>query len=425
MDDIASFRPGVWNGKPFGPEFIRTLHDNFQKYSAGASPYYRPYLSINHKNAVAMGDGFTVKDLRFGVVDGARVGPGHTLVLSAGEIPEPVGAMRNSGQLTEPSIEFFEPVYDDDGNLVDGFRRPDNSIEPGPVLKCLTFLGSDAPAVKGLPPLPAAKFSHGARVSKFGVAMDRTAMLEALKAFNVDTSIIPDAIPDEVIAAWLASLQAAQAGQSQAPGNTAPDATGGQAGSGATTMADATALAPTLAPAPVPGPAPIPGVGNAQPSTVTLKFADAATASVFTNLQSQLRTLGGQVGVLAQQNAASANRDKETRVRRFLDSLATPDRDGKVRITPAQKETLAPLLMKCDTVKVRKFADGKGVGSELDEMENLMTAKFPPIRQFGEKFHDPLVGGGNGTGVSAETRRLVLSGSSVGRAILAKATTKN
>jgi hypothetical protein len=423
MDDIASFRPGVWNGKPFGPEFIRTLHDNFQRYSSGASPYYRPYLSINHKNAVAMGDGFTVKDLRFGVVDGAKVGPGHTLVLSAGEIPEPVGRMRNGGQLTEPSIEFFEPVYDDDGNLVDGFRRPDNSIEPGPVLKCLTFLGSDAPAVKGLPPLPAAKFSHGARVSKFGAnAMDRTAMLEALKAFNVDTSIIPDAIPDEVIAAWLASLQAAQAGQSQAP---ATDATGGQAGSGATTMADATVGAASLVPAPVSAAPTIPGVGNAQPSTVTLKFADAATASVFTNLQNQLRTLGSQVGVMAQQNEANANRDKETRVRRFLDSLATPDRDGKVRITPAQKDTLAPLLMKCDTVKVRKFADGKGTGSELDEMENLMLAKFPPIRQFGEKFHDPVTGNGSGVGVSAETRRLVLSGSSVGRAILAKATTKN
>lgn len=424
FDNIASFRPGIWNGKPFDAQFIKALSDNFQKYSAGDSPYYRPYVSINHKDFAAADGGISLRDLRFGVIRGARVNPGGVLALDAAEVPEVVGSMRNAGLLTDPSIEFFEPVFDESGKQIDGFRRQDGTLEPGPVLKCLTLLGSEAPAVKGLPPLPAAKFSHGGKVSRFGAnVMDRASILAALQAMKVDTSVIPDSVPDEVLAAWLASLQAANSGSATAPG----------AGDATQQMSDVTtpAITPTVIP-PTPTPDPtavtVPGIGpGQQPSQVVLKFADQASAQAFggllTGLQHQMRAIGGQVASLNTVTAAHANRDKEARVSRFLDTLATPDREGKVRITPAQKGTLYPLLMKCDTVTVRKFADGKTTGSEMDEMERSILSTYQPIKTFGDKLKDPATGP-NGGGLTPETRKMILSGSSAGRALLAKQTAK-
>ena len=248
LSDVASFQPGTWNGREHDAAFVRKLVDNFHKYSTGPQPYYVPYISINHDDK-----------LQAGRVEAARLKPGNVLSLDGADIPEPVGAWRNAGGLVQPSIEYFEPVRDQAGQLVDGFRKPDGSIEDGPVLKCLTLLGADAPAVKGLPPLPFAKFSHGGRVRKFsnlfseGAGMDRAAMIAALQAMQVDTSGITDVVPDEVLKAWLDSLQKASAAPvaPEVPAPQMADALGGVA----------------AAPAPAPS---IPGIGSAQPSSVVL-----------------------------------------------------------------------------------------------------------------------------------------------------------
>lgn len=427
MDGVESFRPGTWNGRKFDSAFISAMRDNFVRYSTGPTPYYRPYLSINHEDFKKFADsqgvgGFDVKDVRFGTVDGAWVTPDGRLILNAGNVPEPVGVMRNSGLLAEPSIEFFEPVYDEAGKLVDGFRRPDGSIEPGPVLKSLTLLGADAPAVKGMSALPVAKFASGARVSRFGVTpMDRAATLEALKALGVDVSMVTDAVPDEFLTAILNMLQAKNAAPPVA------DATAGATGQ----MADATIPSLTPTPAPVPDAAgtsvALPGIpGGAQPSQVVLKFADATSAQrlggYLAGVQAQMNGFAAQMAALNTQASGTLNAAKHAKVVRFVDQLATPDASGKARITPAQKDGLVRDLMRYDDLKVRRFADGKASGSELDERVREIEATFPAVKTFGEKMPDPSAGNG-GPALTPQTREMILSGSAVGRQILARRAT--
>lgn len=429
LSDIASFKPGVWNGKPHDARFVQQLCDNFQKYSAGPNPHYQPYISLNHKD-----------ELQSGYVAAARMKPGYVLSLDGDGIPEPVGKWRNAGGIRQPSIEYFEPVYDANGTLIDGFRRPDGSIEPGPVLKCLTLLGADAPAVKGLPDLPFATFHHvridprnpgaKARVRKFanskGASMDRAAIIAALQALGMDTSSITDVIPDEFLKSVLDLMQAAAQNPPPTP---APDAT--------QQMADALAGLPTPAPALPAGGVTVPGVGNVgQPSQLVMKFRDRTNpAMVLEDVVAHSAAIERYYAALAANtarnmtavNTASAQQAHSAKfndVTAFVTGLATADKDGFVRCLPAERHGLIALLMKCDNLTYRKFADGKTTGSELQEMKATLLATRPKIKATGEKLQDPARGntpGGGGsdaTTVDPDRRHRMLSATAQGRAVL-------
>lgn len=430
LADVASFSPGVWNGKPHDKKFIEQLAANFAKYSTGPNPYYQPYVSLNHKD-----------ELRGGFVGAARVSADSVLHLDAENVPEPVGAWRNAGGLTQPSIEYFEPVYDDAGKLVDGFRRPDGSIEPGPVLKCLTLLGNDAPANKGLPDLPFATYSHhhprhraeGGRVRRFsndpnlGATMDRAAMIAALTAAGIDMTSVTDAVPDEFLKAVLDMMQKS-ATPADLPAAPAPEMADAFAGVGA---------APAIPAAPAPAASGIPGIGTAQPSSVVLKFKDTTPAGIAQGMADFQATVNAQVQSIlatATANMAAVNRAaaqqahaaKFNDVTAFVASLGKPDAKGNVRIQPAQKVAITALLMKCDGTRVRKFADGKRDGSELDEMKANLSATLPFLK-FSEKMPDGsgagvVTPGGRGTaggGIDPERRARMLSATPQGRALLA------
>lgn len=414
LEDVAAFHPGVWNGKDHDAAFVKALVDNFKKYSSGPTPYYRPYVSLNHKD-----------ELQSGFVSGARLKSGSVLSLDADDVPEPVGKWRAAGAIRQPSIEYFEPVYDEKGKLVDGFRKPDGSIETGPVLKALTLLGADSPGVKGLPELPFAKYSHtpvhpafarGARVRRFsnsgGDVMDRAAMIAALQALNMDVSGITDAVPDEVLKAFLTALQATQ-GTPAAP---APDAV--PPVQMADTLSGAgNAIVPATAPA-------IPGVPSGQPSKVTLQFTDkTATKEWVDGIEAQLNRIIQTNAAVVRQSAEAANVAKFADVTAFVTALATPDAKGMVKIQPAQRAPLVALLMKCDNVTVRKFADGKKEGSELAEMKAQLAATLPPYK-LGDKMPDPQrnePGAGPGVRghIDPERRQQMLAATPQGRAVLA------
>lgn len=420
LDGIEAFKPGVWNGEEYDHAFVESLHSNFQRFSSGESAHYRPYLTLNHQD-----------HFRFGTVDRADL-DGEKLILSAADVPEAIGAWRNAGAVTEPSIEFFLPVRDESGTLVDGFRGPDGEIVDGPVLKCLTLLGPDAPAVKGLSQLPVATFAcAGGRVKRVrmsdsvsptatGGTVDRASVLSALQALGMDTTLITDVVPDEVLQAFLTTLQSIQAGGAAGtPPAGAP-------------MADLTTPAlpaPALAaPAVADNSVSIPGVatGGAQPSQVVLKFADNASAKAagafLGNMQAQFNKMVADFGAVGSALSAQANQVKVAKVQAFADRLATPDSTGRVRLTPAQKPPMIALLMKCDGAAVRKFADGKGQGTELDEMMKSIESTLPVVKHMGEKFpdHAPGTPGGQGAGLDPSNRRLILSGSMAGRALLAR-----
>lgn len=228
LTGIVSFRPGTWNGIEVSEQDERDMVANFAKYSTGDSPYYSPYISINHKD-----------ELKSGSVSNAYM-QGDRLVLDGKNIPSEVGEWIESHQIEQPSIEFWKPTYEN-GKIVEGFMCPDGQYSQTCVLKCVTFLGNDAPAVKGLPnlPMPAPQhqqFSHRKQTAKaltfactagMGDMMgDRAQMLAALQAMGFDTTSWPDTMPDEVIASILKGVQAQSANPANAATGSATTNTG-------------------------------------------------------------------------------------------------------------------------------------------------------------------------------------------------------
>src|SRR5882724_5189883 len=203
MADIASFQPGYWKGNYYTPEFVKSLHDNFQKYSAGDSPYYVPFLNLNHKD-----------EFRYGSIVNATM-DGDILKLSARKIPKPIADMVRNEHIAERSIEFYEPKMVD--GKQEGFFGPDGKLVNGPVIRCLSLLGNQSPAVKGLGPLPTptpesgstSKFherpSQRKTVSRFSDNAEDSQMnqelLDQLKTLKFDVTLIPADATDELLKA--------------------------------------------------------------------------------------------------------------------------------------------------------------------------------------------------------------------------------
>lgn len=385
---IAAFRPGTHNGLPHSPEFLRQLVANFQKFSTGPAPHYTPYVSLNHDDGLACGD----------VTGASLAGPEPQLMLDADRVPDTIRAWARSGRLRQPSIEYFEPERDPKtGRVIDGFRGPDGTVVETPVLKALTLLGNKPPAVKGLKPLSAARFTHaGGIVRRFSgeVVMDRQAMLQALQAAGMDVAAVTDAVPDAVLQAVLACVQQAATTQTMSDDQDADDA-----GKGGDT--DPTKMSHAGA---------------------TVKFTDRTGASRVGTLadfvadqQAQLDALrAGQTALQRdqQQRLTEAKRDK---VRRFCDDLGASG-----QLAPAARPAMEALLLNCDDVTVRKFADGKADGTALAEQMAALKATLPVVRKFGDKMADPLAGNGQ-PALSDADKAAMLKATPLGRAALERA----
>jgi hypothetical protein len=371
---IVAFKPGVWNGENVTLDDLRAMADNFRQFSTGPNPHYVPFVSLNHKD-----------ELNCGKVDGCRM-EGDSLVLDAKDVPEEVGQWRNAGRLNGPSIEFWRPVYEG-GQLVGSFMRPDGTYSPTPVLKSVTLLGNEAPGVKGLPPLPVAIFSQQGVTHRFGAdTMDRTATLAALQAAGADVSKVTDAVPDEVLSAWLASLQAAAQQAKPADNN------GNAAATPVVQMADANAPAiiPQVTPAPIAGGA---GGNSTMPTSVTLKFADnyrptPGEQALLTYLNQNgnvLQGIAARGAAVAAQLKAERDRSKAETIVAFADRMAK-------KVPPEFLKKQCAILSKLDHDNVRKFADGKSSGTELQEAIADFEATWIPPREFAEKISQPLTG---------------------------------
>lgn len=404
MDDIASFRPGTQNGQPYTLDDLMALVQNFQQFSTGQQPHYVPFVSINHDDGLA-----------FGRISNARL-KGDTLHLDADGVPQQVGSWRNSGKLQAPSIEFFEPKRDATGAVVDGFRGPDGQVVTTPVLKCLTLLGNLPPAVKGLPPLPVAKFQHRGIVRKFSGerVMDRAAMLAALQAAGMDVSGITDAVPDPVLQAMLECIQSKAAQTPPADVPPVQQMSDGGAGGGSPATA-----------------AVVPGVpGTQHPSSVVLKFSDASGKAVTGTLQQyidsftpQLNQLRANTAAVVREQSKILEESKAAKVRAFKDQMTGSDGSGKAYMTLAQFSAIEPMLMSCDDVTVRKFADGNTTGTSLAEsFARIRAAHAVPIKKFGDKLVDGTKPGSAGNGaVRPDVVKQALMASPEGRAALAMA----
>lgn len=392
FDDIAAFVPGVWNGEPVTKQDLSHMVENYKKFSDGPDPYYRPFVSINHKDELAAG-----------LIDGCRLDPDGTLRLDAGSVPEQVGKWRNSNQINSPSIEFWRPKRDASGKLVDGFMMPNGQYCPTPVLKSVTLLGNDAPAVKGLGPLPIARFanSRGA-VHRFsspkGNTMDRQSMLAALQAMGIDTAMITDDVPDAFLKSVLDTLQGAAT-----PVVTPPP----PADNSVVPMADddkkkddtgASCYADLSAPIAAGAAATPAGIGA--PSAITLKFSDQSTTDAFAAYQKQVNDA---IVALLTKTRQQDGEQKQVAVRAFSERM-------RGRYNPVQLRAICSTLLALDNSAVRKFSDGKGQGTAFAEALAMHEAAAPPAkfsdRGTGEKIGQPAaVGGGSDTGMSEERKQ--------------------
>lgn len=426
LPGVAAFKPGYWNGEWFPPAFVRQLYDNYRKFAApgpDGNPWYVPYVSINHDRFPHLA-GF-----RFGSLENASLSPDGALSLDAMRVPEEVAKLVATGMLAHPSVEFVRPKRDPSGNLVSGFVGPDGRIVDGPVIKCLTFLGDDMPGVKGSEPLPTPVYSdpvpavtafrfRGATTSRFGetTMQSREEMLTALQAMGLDTSKITDVVPDDVLAAILAFAQqlSGAATPSPATGDAANPAATVGAGTG---MADVTATGGaggiTMPSVSGTGPAGTP------PSQVVLKF-NQQFPGLMGSLLGQLTTAAQRATAASAIADRTIAKDKE----RVIETLFREcDVDGTGQITVAMRPVIRAQLLKCDHVSVRKFADGKEQGTELEEACRQIKDTYPKqVKQTGRSVVLPSANAppaGSGTTVlSVERRNRILSGSPAGQAAL-------
>ena len=434
MERVAAFRPGYWNMRNFSPQFVQQLYDNFQRFSTpdrNGNVFYSPYLNINHSD-----------ELRFGRITRAELKNG-VLYLWADRMPIEVAQWINSHMLAERSIEFIEPKMVN-GELR-GFTGPDGKVVKGPVLKCLSLLGSDIPAVKGLQPLPVATFrdhNTGGLVLKFSTraftpftvrrfSQMNPQLVQQLQALGIDTTGWPQDLPDAVLQSIIAGIQAAIA----AAGNPNPNPNGnGQTGQ----MAGNT---PTIQ---IPSVTPNNGGGaNGMPSndvqSLTLKFNDMMgqyTRQLNANIQAMLAPVNLTIAQIRQQNIQEAaerkrllEKDRDSVLSKFFDRMGT---EG--RIDPDERAVLEPPARKMEFSTVRKFADGKTEGTELDEYLAGIERTHPVKRN---------MNGGNrgGSGNTGDTKpprvparpvnqdttapdpdrvSRIMGGSQLGRTILAK-----
>ena len=415
---IAVFRRGTWNGQKYGDEAPHKLAESFEYFRKPdpqtGEPFYEPYVSINHDEYPHLA-GF-----QFGLLSAVHVDDKGLLQLDANEVPEEIGELVRSGKLRKPSLEFAEPQRDASGNLIGGMVGPDGKIYDGPVIKCLTFLGSEAPGVKGLPdlpdPVPSRKLSDNT-VKRFAAsglklarlmespAMDRQATIQALQTAGVDCSTLTDAVPDEFLAAILAAFQKINAA-TPAPDDTTQlnDANGGVA-----TMPSGGAA-----------PAGTPAGSATAPSQVLVKFRQqypGVLEALTGELGGTIQSLQAKAKDVSRVQAVVIDGHKDTCIQAFFDRM-----NASGQITEAEVPGLKRMLSVLDHSTVKKFADATlafkgrtaGSGTQLEEALAEMERARPVIRKFGHKTPQTrTVEGGAKGALSQANREKLLKGAGV------------
>lgn len=230
----------------------------------------------------------------------------------------------------------------------------------GPVLKAISFLGSETPAVYGLAQLPEPTFvfseSTRPKITRFSHAefrdgttlifsevrpMTRQEALDILASRNADVSAVNDSTPDTVLESWAASLQAA-------------------------------------------------------PTDANRNFAEieeAVVARIEGRVNGRIASLNStleQAERAATERARleRANLDRQTRV--FCENMA---KEG--RLTPAEIEcdkngdplphTPLARLLRADTTITRTFSENGKTVTETELQAQMEEIRRRPARQFGER----------------------------------------
>jgi hypothetical protein len=228
------FGPGRWRGEFFNATDIRELVDNFYRFKKPMntpSPFYEPFVSINHNDETR------------GLVEGEVISVGQGMPGYPGwfwvllEVNEPTAAAMDSGRLPHASIEFWDTWQKSDAEL-SGFPYLPDGKRVGRILSAVTLAGALPPAVKGQPrppqsqPAPDRRFSNSPTRSLTVRIPSMDPMQDLIAKFKA-------AVPGLTDEQYTQLAQASMGGDDAAP---APDAMMGDAMAADPMAADASSM---------------------------------------------------------------------------------------------------------------------------------------------------------------------------------------
>ncbi len=159
------FGPGFHRGNLYSPEMCQRVCENFQRLRN----YIRPVVKIGHDKNQKLTKRLkeSLGFLNLGDFEAVTPEAGGCFSVTLVNVPTTVGAQINAGRIRSGSVELI-PHIDDPADL-------SKKIE-GPIITGVSFLGEEAPAVKGFAP-PRAVFADGTPVPP---DHDPTPWLEAM-----------------------------------------------------------------------------------------------------------------------------------------------------------------------------------------------------------------------------------------------------
>lgn len=391
---LNAFRVGTWNGIAFSADDLNSVVSAFDTLSTGPTPEIQPVAVLGHS-----------EDQPFMVAEGLNnVGlvsdcyaEGDRLYLDVDDAPANFAAACNAKRYSAVSVEFKQDYTDSQGRTWPW------------VLSRVAFLGAELPAVKGLEPVPQAVFAASTDKTKVftfseAPAVDRTQILQALTAAGQDVTAVTDAVPDGVLASWLAACQKASMASAPAPvipPNPAPNA-----------PAQPTTVPQYAAPN---GP-PCPGTPN---PVVPPKMADdsgdtemkpAEMAAKFAEMNKQIADLNSKLVSVAKFAETTQHDRKRERANAAVTAAVTA-----FKLPPASRDATFNRLMRADSVVC--FAEGPSKGKSEFDLQIDELAALPVVRKFGEQMADPITQE-KGSPMTADRRAQLLKATHEGRAIL-------
>lgn len=372
------FKPGFWKGDYYSSADCRRIVENFQRLSAGESPYLKAKAKLGHDDEQRLANSLGLPNQ--GQIVACRLIDGDQVEIDIHGVPVATGQEMEAGRINDGSVELEWDVPDPDD--------PSKTV-PGPVLTAVAFLGEEQPGVKGLPP-PRATFSETnrrrTRRIRFSEVdpMNRDELIAQLKSKGIDVGANPALanLPDDALAAMLQALPAA----APAAGPAAAMTNGGDA------------------------------------DDLKQKYAD---------LEKQNKDLMGRFGALEKafaevskdkdevKQAAAFARDfqsarHEQKIARATEVVAKAIMDGQ--LIPAAKDVTITDLAKLSDDRKDCFAEGAGKGKTpfAAACDELLTR--PKDKRFSANAN-PLAAG---PGIDPNRRAKLLSATESGRNILRK-----
>lgn len=215
---VEIFAAGVHRGKSYTTADLDQIATNFRKVSSGPRPLLRVPAVLGHEETQEF---LERSDLPAAAWPTRVWRSGRVLKADFDDVPAPVARLLKGKAYRTVSSEIYD-------------TPPEGVPGEGKMLRRVAFLGGDIPQIKSLADIPVPEThterfaTHHRCVLRFREAikgkragagyytcfsevqsMSRDEMIQALADAGVDTAVLTEAVPDEILAEWLRTLDGA------------------------------------------------------------------------------------------------------------------------------------------------------------------------------------------------------------------------